>query len=45
MFIDIQNFNLFTLFQCKDMKNPPFFQKKSTIKFRFIVKIYITLGI
>ena len=45
MFINIQNFNLFTLFQCKDMKNPPFFQKKSTIKFRFIVKIYLTLGI
>lgn len=39
MFIDIQNFNLFTLFKSKDMKNPPFFQKKSTIKFRFIVKL------
>lgn len=38
-------FNLFTLNQCKDMKIPPFFQKKSTIKFRFIVKIYLTLGI
>ena len=45
MFINIQIFNLFTLFQCKDMKIPPFFQKKSTIKFRFIVKIYLTLGI
>lgn len=38
-------FNLFTLNQCKDMKIPPFFQKKSTIKFHFIVKIYLTLGI
>lgn len=38
-------FNLFTLNQCKDMKIPPFFQKKSTIKFRFIVKIYLTLEI
>lgn len=35
-------FNLFTLNQRKDMKIPPFFQKKSTIKFRFIVKIYLT---
>ena len=39
MFIDIQNFNLFTLFQCKDMKNPPFFFFFFTIKFRFIVKL------
>lgn len=45
-YLSIYNFfNLFTLNQCKDMKIPPFFQKKSTIKFRFIVKMYLTLGI
>ena len=37
MFIDIQNFNLFTLFQCKDMKNP--LSKKKHHKISLYCKI------